>query len=499
LTPKLVGLLLLAASACTPDVQVVGETVKTKDGESAPRTSAFFDQGRLELRAARGETLGVQVLLRGSDEQRVLLELPSEAAQVQAFEVRSLEVREPSTAMYGPSRGAGRYPDVLIPVEGVVQADQRAFFDVAVSPQTKPGRYTGRLTAGTRVYPVSLVVERVRIDVGKDPLVWVFYLPRELARVHGLRDEDTPEQISLEGRYHRLFRQHGALLATHLGPERFPPRRNFMHSVRYWPAAVDTSSDAAIARDTRRWLELFNDSPVVPFAVPIDEPRTLEQKKRARHVADVIGRAGGKPPRFLRAVTDSANPLYDGAIDLYFSPSDIPRTAAERRRDGLVFWTYNGRPPGAGSLILDTSGVALRTWGWIAYRYDIALWYAWEGLYYSDRYNRGGPTDVLVDAITFDERRRGGEDFGNGDGVLAYPGALPSLRLKALRRGLQDRLLLLELEACGRRAEAQRIARRLIPRALGEAGEQPSWPDAEPAWEAARKELLDHLAKECPT
>ena len=33
--------------------------------------------------------------------------------------------------------------------------------------------------------------------------------------------------------------------------------------------------------------------------------------------------------------------------------------------------------------------------------------------------------------ITFDERRKGGEDFGNGDGLLAYPGPLPSLRLKA--------------------------------------------------------------------
>ena len=127
-------------------------------------------------------------------------------------------------------------------------------------------------------------------------------------------------------------------------------------------------------------------------------------------------------------------------------------------------------------MILDTDGVALRTWGWIAYRYGIELWYAWEGLYFSDRYNGGAPTAVFEQAITFDERRKGGEDFGNGDGVLAYPGPLPSLRLKALRRGLQDRLLLLELERCGGGKEARAIAEKLVPRALGEAEVTPSWP-----------------------
>jgi hypothetical protein len=490
--------LVLGACSAQPDVQVVGDSVKVKAGEPLPRASALFDGKRLELRAARGETLGVQVLERHDSDSTLRLELPERIARVQAFELRTLEVREPSTAMYGESRGPGRYPDVLAPVKGAVRAGERAFFDVAVLPDAPPGRYAGTLSLGNRSFPVSLRVERVRIDVAEQPLVWVFYLPRELARAHGLADDDGPEEIALEERYVRLFREHGALLATHLGPERFAARQKFVHGVRFWPAAVDTTSDASIARDVRRWLELFQGSSVVPFTIPVDEPHTLPQKQRARHVADVIGQAGGKPPRFLRAVTDSVQPLYDGAIDLFFSPSDIPRVSDVQRRQGIAFWTYNGRPPSAGSMILDTSGVALRSWGWIAYRYGIDLWYAWEGLYFSDRYNRGGPTDVFHNATTFDERRRGGEDFGNGDGVLAYPGPLPSLRLKALRRGLQDRLLLLALEACGHRADAERMARRIVPRALGEADARASWPSDEPPWEAARQELFDALDKECP-
>jgi hypothetical protein len=149
-------------------------------------------------------------------------------------------------------------------------------------------------------------------------------------------------------------------------------------------------------------------------------------------------------------------------------------------------------------MVLDAEGSALRTWGWIAERYHVELWYAWEGLYFSDRYNGGGPTDVTRDPITFDERRRRGTDFGNGDGVLAYPGPLASLRLKVLRRGLQDRLLLEELDALGAGATVREIVRRVIPAALGEAGPTAAWPTTEVAWERARGQVLDAIEARCP-
>jgi len=184
-------------------------------------------------------------------------------------------------------------------------------------------------------------------------------------------------------------------------------------------------------------------------------------------------------------------------MDVFISPDNFAGTARARAARGERFWTYNGRPPEAGSMILDTDGVALRTWGWIAERYGIELWYAWQGLYYSDRYNHGGPTDVLRDPLTFDERSRGGSDWGNGDGLLAYPGALPSLRLKELRRGLEDRLLLRELRACGAGDIAQRIVQRLVPRALGEAHGTASWSVEEADWEQARREVLDAIEVNC--
>jgi hypothetical protein len=465
--------------------------------ERAPERSSSFDGKTVRLRGARGETLGVQLRLGKGREQSVRLELPGDAALVSAFAVRSLEVREPSTDLYGPSRGAGSYPDVLERVAGEVRSSELAYFDVAIPQTAAPGQYAGRLLVDGRAVPVSLTVSRARIDLTQDPFVWVFYLPKEIARAHGLADDDSPALLAREAEYHELFRAHGAYLAADLPPSRFEARRRFVHGVKYWPVAIDTSSDQKLKNDVARWLELFRGSSVTPFAIPVDEPRTTPDKLRARYIAEAIRRAGGGRPSLLCAVTDAQAPVYGDVMDVYLSPLNFPQAARARTTLGERYWTYNGKPPAAGSMVLDTDGVALRSWGWIAERYDVELWHAWEGLYWSDRYNRGGPTQVTSDPLTFDERSKGGSDFGNGDGVLAYPGPRASLRLKALRRGLQDRLLLRELKECGGEAAAARITARTVPRALGAASGDASWSAEESTWEAARAELLDNIEKEC--
>lgn len=489
--------LLLSGCQAEPAVQVLGESTRLARARPSPKQSAIFDGQRISLRGARGETLGLQLRIADGKRRAARLVLPSAAAQVQAFEVGALEVKQPSTSMYGPSSGAGVYPDVLQPVSGTVHTSELAYFDVAVPKEAEPGRYQGNLLLDAQVVPVTLEVSSARLDLKREPLVWVFYLPREIARVHGLPDGESAALLEREAEYDGLFREHGAFLAADLPPARFPARRHFVRDVKYWPVAIDIASDAAIASDVREWLELFRDSGVTPFAIPIDEPRSLADKQRARRIAEQIGRAGGGRPGLLRAVTDARLPVYGDSIDLYISPANFPVAAQAGAQQGERFWTYNGKPPSAGSMIIDSDGAALRTWGWIAERYRVELWYAWEGLYFSDRYNRGGPTDVRRDPVTFDERSRGGSDFGNGDGLLVYPGPLPSLRLKALRRGLQDRLLLRQLSACGGEQRARRIVERMVPRALGEARAAPSWSIEESAWEQARNRVLDGIEQEC--
>ena len=488
---------LVGAVACTrrpppPAFQVVGESVRLRADEPIPNDSAIFDGTTVKLRGGRGETLGVQLL--GTSAQR--LTLPPEAATVSGFAVRTLKVKEPSTSMYGESRGQGDYPDPLVPIAAVGEA--AGFFDVAILPSAKPGLYAGTLVLADRTLPVVLTVEPVRVEVARQPFVWVFYLPKEIARRHGVADDDGPEQLAWESKYVALFRAHGCFLASDERPARFAARRAFLDGTRYWPVGFDSGSDAAATADVKAWLTLFAGLPQIPFAIPVDEPHTKEARAQVRHLGEIVAQAGGGRPKFLRAVTAPPSPDYDSAVDVYLSPDPFPTQAAARAATGQRFWTYNGRPPQAGSMIVDTDGIALRTWGWIAERYGVELWHAWEGLYWTDRYNRGGTTDVMTQAITFDERKKGGEDFGNGDGVLVYPGPLPSLRLKALRRGLQDRLLVRTLAGCGAQKEADAIVRRLVPRALGEASGQTSWSRDERAWEAARGELYDAIARRCP-
>jgi hypothetical protein len=475
----------------------MGQTTRLEASAPSPRRSPLFDGKVVRLRAARGETLGVSVRVANDRPKRIGIELPPSAASVTGFTVGALRVSEPSTEMYGESSGTGRYPDVLTPSAGDVTSSELAFFDVAVPETATPGKVRGALHVSNETLPIELEISSAHISLSRKPYVWVFYLPRELARVHGLADGESPELIAQEAVYDELFRAHGAFLAADLPPSRFEARRRFVRDVDYWPVALDITNDETIERDVGRWLELLRGAAVTPFAIPIDEPHTTEARLRAKHVCDVVKRAGGGRPRLLCAVTDTWAPIYGDSMDVFLSPASFPKLAAERGPLGEKYWTYNGRPPSAGSMILDTDGAALRTWGWIGERYQIELWHAWEGLYFSDRYNKGGPTDVMRDPVTFDERSRGGSDFGNGDGVLVYPGPRPSLRLKALRRGLQDRLLLRELTACGGAATARRIATSVIPRALGEAGPRASWSIDENDWEEARHQVLDAIEREC--
>ena len=246
------------------------------------------------------------------------------------------------------------------------------------------------------------------------------------------------------------------------------------------------------AEQVERWIEIFAGTGQVPFAIPIDEPHRPELRRKLRALADAVRAAGGGPSRFRLAVTDAPHPEYGDTIDLYISP-----TAAHLTGDRVARWTYNGAPPRAGSMVLDAEPPGMRTWGWIAWRWRIPIWYVWDALYWHDRHNRRGAPlpgralDPRIDAVSFDD----GEDHGNLDGALALPGCQATLRLAALRRGYQDHALLELAAACDRRA-ADQLAARLVPRALGDAGATAAWPTDEAAWEAARRRLIE-LAS-CP-
>jgi hypothetical protein len=453
-----------------PALQVVGESTRTRITDPVPATSPWFDGARVSVLAARGEVVGLQVLHRGGGP--VALHVAAPGVHVRGYAVEAFKVHRPSTALYSGSHGAGWYADGL--VAAAQPTTDPAYFEIEVARDAAPGVVGGELTVGGRTLPIALTIAPVTLP----PLplrVWAYYNRRMFVWNHG--DEDACIA---------RFRDHGVLLLPDLSLDDWPTRRGQLVGVRDVPVVISDDPARAGAQVTA-WLAAFAGTGMVPFTIPIDEPRTPEARRRVRALADVVRAAGGGPTTFRMAVTDAPHPDYGDAIDLYISPRAVHLTG-----DRVDRWTYNGAPPRAGSMVLDAEPPGMRTWGWIAWRWQVPIWYVWDALYWYDRHNRKGAPrpgralDPRRDPVSFND----GEDQGNFDGVLALPGCQPTLRLANLRRGFQDRALLDLAAACDRPA-AERLAAELVPRALGDAGDTVAWPSDEAAWEAARRRLIE--------
>ncbi len=458
-----------------PELQILGESARIRVDDAVPRASPWFDGTRVTLVAARGETLGIQVWHRGGGP----VSLAISGARVQGFAVTAVGVVRPSTGMYGGSHGAGAYPDVLTPAVG--PATDPAYFEIMADGAV--GAHDGELTIGARRVPVMLAIAPVEL---KPTLrVWAYEDPRELGWA-GLGDSRLDAPSAAERACIAMFHERGVMLSPDLPIEAWPARKELLVGFPFVPAVIP-DEPAKEEEPVRAWIAATQGTDQVPFAIPIDEPHTPEARARVSALAGAVHAAGGGPGKFLYAVTADRDDR---------SPVDLYITLHAKLIDPETRWTYNGAPPLAGSMVADAESPGARTWGWIGWRWKIPIWYVWDALYWHDRHNRKGAPlpgralDARRDAVSFDD----GDDHGNLDGVLALPGdattpCLPTLRLEALRRGVEDRALLELAAACAPDATAK-LAERMVPRALGDAGPAPAWPSDEAAWEQARRELI---------
>ncbi|HEY5944525.1 MAG TPA: hypothetical protein VIV40_03500 [Kofleriaceae bacterium] len=484
-----------------PELQIVGESLRVRYNEPFPSKSALFDGNKVQLVAARGETVAFQLLNRNT--VQTSLTLKANGVSVRAWNTDVVVAKRSSTSgIYGATHGPGPYPDVLARLEDshlVLTADMRGFdllFELVVAPDADAGTFTGQLLVDHRLIPVELTVVDVTLPPAP-PRVWAYYDPRELswASLGSGTIEAPSEQEKL---CIAMFREYGVALSPDLTVAAWPARKELLGDFPYVP--VRLPKDPALAGpEVSSWIDATKGSGKLPFAIPIDEPRKPEARAKVKELATAVRAAGGGPTTFLYAVTAEPHPDFADLIDLYI-------TLKPKRDDTFPRWTYNGAPPRAGSFILDAQSPGARTWGWLAARYNIPVWYVWDALYWHDRHNRKdaplpGRALTTEDAISFDD----GEDHGNLDGVLALPGAdqmpcRPTLRLAAIRRGMQDRQLI-ELAARCHPEETAKLVEQMVPRALGDVPGKhvpgdgsPSWPSDDGAWEAARRKLLDLAA-----
>jgi hypothetical protein len=541
---SLVISLALAALACRSTepvgfvgIQVIEDADRRSSTEPLPASSSIFDGEVVRLTAARGETVGITVwqgkvaAARGaradrSDRSAQGGDVPSieavsrtakpvtlrfgaaggpaiDALAVSGFEVEWLEVVQPSTTMYGGSRGAAWYPDALSPSEA--PRTDPAYFDIRVTSDATPGKLRGQLRIGERTILVELTVSpAIAPSITESPWVWAYYDPRELAW-HADVPVDSEANLAAEARCAAMFREHGVMATPELVPIEWPRRQAQVEGSKYVPVLLP-SEPAAMAEAARFWTEALAPTDQLGFAIPIDEPRDDARRREVVALGQELQRQRGVGGRLLLAVTDVPRPIYGSAVDIFISPRAIsrrqPATTPPQR------WTYNGNPPYAGSMVVDAASTDLRTWGWIGFRWDVPLWYVWDALYWHDRHNakraglpRPGRAMAANEGVTFND----GGDQGNRDGVLAVPGApgdqaspcRPTLRLKTLRRGVFDRALLTAARCGATTGKADALAAAVVPSALADAFAA-TWSRGltTERWTSARAELLS-LAARC--
>jgi hypothetical protein len=173
----------------------------------------------------------------------------------------------------------------------------------------------------------------------------------------------------------------------------------------------------------------------------------------------------------------------------YFEPQEMRRLAAR----GKGVWLRPDEPTYSGSLMVEAPPLDARSLAWQADAQGAsALW-----LYPVDLWPDAGPATIL------DRVARAGADW------LVYPGALagqeealPSVRLKRLRRGLQDIRYLELLRRHGRPEIARLVSETLFrfggTEAYGDhfADSKPfAWVEDSAMWELARRLMAEHIVR----
>lgn len=468
------------------------------------------------------------------------------------------------------------YPDIAIPLELVPDFDipkgrnQSIWVDIYIPKEAPAGLYSGSLEVKTRLdsyeIPVQLKVRNFTLpDIPtSQTMVYVGYDDvnlRYLGTEHPLPDspEAKQSQLILDRHFMLAHRHRISLIGagefaddeTNAAPASgWLPRLDgslFLHQNGYNGPGVavgngvysigtygnwDWQNDGVseMHRLTNTWVEWFetNSPHTEYFLYLIDESEDYPQTERWAHWIETNPGSGS---RLMSLAT-----LYRLDETAFIPSLDIPTIAAgvgikdewatiaqqyQSTPDKRLYY-YNGFRPASGSFSIEDDGVALRELAWGHYKLSIDRWFYWESTYYQDFHCGTGQTNVFQSARTIGEvgnidkiLGETGCTYGNGEGVLFYPGTdliypddsygvdgpFASLRLKYWRRGIQD----VDYLALARDIDPVRVAeiiQRIVPRVLWEydveSPNDPTWirtdiswsidPDV---WEEARAELAD--------
>jgi hypothetical protein len=257
----------------------------------------------------------------------------------------------------------------------------------------------------------------------------------------------------------------------------------------------------------------------ITFLYLFDEPPP-ELFDRIRRIASNIKSNPGPGAALPLLVTHHYTHELEGAIDIWDSTPrhyNLGHAETERSR-GRDHWICNGSRPESGAVVIDTPATDPRMLAWACFKHQVKVYFYWHAVHWVHNAQKPGDRrervqNVWSNPITFDNRGEpgkplGSQSFGNGDGVLIYPGEdklhagedrgiagpVSTVQMANLRRGLQDHLYLTIAQRSGLMAEVTDALQAVVPRVFSDAHGNVGFAQDGDSYEGARKRLATAIA-----
>jgi hypothetical protein len=466
---------------------------------------------------------------------------------IQLFAVRYMHVRHPTTAewIYRRSEGeaqrdrTGWKPVQLVPENAAqdgfplsVEAGhlQAIWIEIYLGRDLAAGLYHGVLDvlvdgATTRV-PVELELFDFSLPDANSLPAMVFYEAEQIELYHGR---------NLDAAYHRFAHRHRIELvreycdgAAAIAQGRFSgddfTRRfgyegpgegigNIIVPYSFYAPGPDFDERESAWSKSDEWMSFISESlpDAITFLYLFDEPGP-DQFPQIHRIAENIKSNPGPGSQLPLLVTRHYTPELVGAIDIWDcgAPHYDIRDAEEERARGRDHWVCNGGRPHGGAVVIDSPAADSRMLAWACFKHGVKVYFYWHAVHWMHNPQKPGDRvqNVWKNTVTFDNRGEPNkplrsQGFGNGDGVLMYPGEdvlhpsenrgiagpVSTVQLANLRRGLQDHLYLTIARNLGLDALVNDALESVVPRVFSDAQGEVGFAEDGDAYENARYKL----------
>jgi len=401
-------------------------------------------------------------------------------AHVAIFREHFLEIKTPTAKS---KEGPGPLPDALIPLAPrppkppkfvgmpfALPADvnQPLWVDVYVPKTTAPGEYAGQITissAGQRPVTVPVTLTVWDFELPETPTLRTSFggLGRRLLTGHAGLKPDTAPYRALERSYaqamadHRICPPIPPYLRPKIGPDGAIDAKESHAGLKEWIQSLHVTSirvdlpdgdPAGKDRDkTVKYLQTMwaylkeNGWEKFAYVFVMDEPHEQKNYDEVRKLAKLVHEAQPGLKVLCTEQPAPENPAWGtlvGSVDIWVPlwPMFEEKSAAERQKAGDEVWSYTtfcqGKP-GEDTPFwqLDFPLLNYRIPAWISRRFGLTGLHYWTVVYWLE-------VDAWTNPLTH-------KKLFNGEGCLFYPGTeagldgpVASMRLKALRDGLED-------------------------------------------------------------